>query len=51
MPLIALVHSVIAAITLLACVMVGRVLLWWFNCAVSVNCSLRVDATRHRCVR
>ena len=49
--LMALAQSAIAAITLSACVMVGRVIFLWLKCTVSVNRSLLVVFMWHRCVR
>ena len=49
--LIALVQSTIYAIILSARVIVGRVILLWLNCAVSVKRSLLVDLMWHKWVR
>ena len=46
-----LVQSDISAITLSACVMVGRVIFLWLNCPVSVNRSLLVVFIWHRCIQ
>ena len=49
--LIAMAQSVIAAINLSACVMVGWVRFLWLKCMVSVKRSLLVDFMWHICVR
>ena len=48
--LIALAQSDISAITLSACVMVGRVRFLWIKCIVYVKRSLLVDFMLHLCV-
>ena len=47
---IALAQSDIAAITLSACLVVGRVISLWLKCMVSVKCSLLVDFMWHICL-
>ena len=49
--LMALAQSTISAITLSACVVVGRVIFLWLDCTVSVKRSLLVALIWHQCVR
>ena len=49
--LMALAHSDIADIALSTCVIVGRVMLLWLKCTLSVNLSLLVVFMCHQCVR